>query len=553
MTDRLTIALAQLNPTVGDIDGNVALIRDARGRAAGAGADLLVASELVVTGYPPADLVLKPAFQAASAYAIEQLAADTSDVGPALLVGALRRQNGAVYNAAYLLDGGDIAAVRLKHELSNSSVFDESRVFAAGPLPGPMNFHGVRLGAVVCEDMWTADVVECLEESGAEMLVVLNGSPTERNKSHLRLNQAVARITESGLPLIYVNQVGGQDELVFDGGSFVLDADCSLRAQAPVWREHLMVTEWNRTPDGWSCEETERAPPANGREATYQAITLALRDYVRKNGFPGVLVGLSGGIDSAVTATVATDALGAEKVRCVMMPSPYTPRESLEDAAEVARLLEVRLETVSIEPAMAAFGTMLAPTLGQPLPDITARNIQARARGMTLMALSNAGGSMVVATGNKSEYSVGYATLYGDICGGYAPLADIYKTEVFALARWRNQVRPDGALGPAGRLIPERTLTKPPSVELKPGRMDQDSLLPYDQLDQVLAHLIEDDMGIDEIVARGHGRELVRKVWHMLLDAEYRRRQTPPGPQVMRRKFGRDRRYPITDGFKGDV
>jgi NAD+ synthase len=549
MTDRLVIALAQLDPTVGDIAANGARIRAARNEAAGMGADLVVASELVIPGYPPEDLVLRAAFQQAAREEVEKLARETGDGGPALLIGSLWCTGGLVHNAALLLDGGEVAATRLKYDLPNYGVFDEKRVFAPGPLPGPVNFRGVRLGVMVCEDMWGTEVTECLEESGAEILVVINGSPYVVDKWDTRLNLAVARVGESGLPLIYVNQVGGQDELVFDGSSFVLGADRTLMAQAPAWQECVLPTVWQRGEAGWQCTLTDRSPPPDGLHSIYPAMVLGLKDYVEKNRFPGVIIGLSGGIDSALTAAVAVDALGADRVHCVMMPSPYTSADSLEDAARAAALLGVQLDEVSIEPAMGAFETMLKPLFGNRPPDTTEENIQARARGVSLMALSNKTGRMVLSTGNKSEMSVGYATLYGDMCGGFSVLKDVYKTTVFALSRWRNENRPQGALGPEGRVIPERIITKPPSAELKPDQTDQDTLPPYDKLDAILHCLNERDMGIAATAAEGHDEALVRRVWHMLLGAEYKRRQAPPGVKITDRSFGRDRRYPITDAF----
>jgi NAD+ synthase len=467
-----------------------------------------------------------------------------------MLVGSLARNNGGVYNAAMLLDGGRVVATRLKHDLPNYGVFDEKRVFAAGPLPGPINFRGVRLGVMICEDMWTPEVSECLFESGAEILVVLNGSPYTLDKADQRLQLAAQRVGESGLPLIYVNQVGGQDELVFDGGSFVLDAARRLRACCPEWKEWILATSWSRSADGWQCAGGERHAPFERLAGIYAAMVLGLCDYVEKNRFPGVLIGLSGGIDSALTAAVAVDALGVERVHCVMMPSPYTSRDSLEDAAACAGALGVRLDSISIEPAMTAFETMLRPSFGNLPADTTEENIQARSRGITLMALSNKTGSMVVSTGNKSEMSVGYATLYGDMCGGFSVLKDVYKSTVFQLARWRNEARPEGALGPAGVVVPERIITKPPSAELKPDQTDQDTLPPYDQLDAILHCLVEKDLGVVATAAAGHDRALVERVWRMLLNAEYKRRQAPPGVKITERSFGRDRRYPITDAFK---
>ena len=550
MTDTLRIAIAQLNPTVGDIDGNTAQILQAREQAARVHADLVVTTELVVTGYPPEDLVLKPFFQDKVEAAVGELARATEDGGPALVIGAPWRENGKLHNAALLLDGGEIVGSRLKHHLPNYGVFDEMRVFAPGPMPGPVPFRGVRLGVMVCEDMWFEDVSECLEESGAEILVCINGSPYESDKVDERLNLAVARVSETGLPMVCTNQVGGQDELVFDGASFVLDAGHKLTFQAPAYQSHVALTEWTRNGDGWACAKGEIEKHPEGLEAIYRAMVLGLRDYVGKNGFPGVLLGLSGGIDSALTAAVAVDALGAERVHTVMMPSPYTSEESLEDAGACAELLGARLDEVSIGPAMAAFETMLKPLFGGREPDATEENIQARARGITLMALSNKFGNMVVSTGNKSEMSVGYATLYGDMCGGYSVLKDVYKTDVFRLADWRNQVRPTDALGPEGRVVPERIITKPPSAELKPDQTDQDTLPPYDELDDILKCLIEHEKGIDEIVARGHEHATVARVWRMLDIAEYKRRQAPPGVKLTRKAFGKERRYPITNAFK---
>ena len=550
MTDQLTIALAQINPTVGALRGNLERVREARAQAAGRGAELVVYPELVVSGYPPEDLVLKPFFLDQLEQMVGVLAAETVDGGPALLLGSPWRVEGKVYNAALLLAAGKVAAVRLKYDLPNYGVFDEKRVFAAGPLPEPLEFKGVRLGVMVCEDMWTPAAAGALAKAGAQLLVVLNGSPFETEKSGRRLELAQSRVAETGLPLLYVNQVGGQDELVFDGASFALDADGSLAAQAPSFREHLLLNPWKRDGDGcWEAEGGEIGEPAEGLAAIYQAMVVGLRDYVNKNRFPGVLLGLSGGIDSAISAAVAVDALGAGRVHCVMMPSPYTSEESTGDAAEVAGLLGCKLDTVSIEPAMIALDTLLAPVFTGTEPDITEENLQSRLRGLILMALSNKFGAMVLSTGNKSEMSVGYATLYGDMCGGYSVLKDVYKTTVFALSRWRNLHLPEGALGPGGRVVPERVLTKPPTAELKPNQTDQDTLPPYHILDDILECLVENEMGAAQIVARGHDVDTVNRVWRMLDRAEYKRRQAPPGVKITRRGFGKDRRYPITNRF----
>ena len=553
MTEILNIVLAQLNPTVGDIDGNVALIADARAEAARLGADLMVTAELSVSGYPPEDLVLKPAFLDVVEARVNVLAEQTNDDGPALLIGAPWRDGGHLYNAALLLDGGKIAAIRFKHELPNYGVFDEKRIFTAADLPEPVSFRGLKLGVMICEDMWEPAVANNVAELGADMLVVLNGSPYEMDKKHTRLDYARARVAETGLELIYVNQVGGQDELVFDGDSFVMHADGTLCARLPSWKQVVSASNWQRDADRWVCEGGEVDAHPGGTEAIYQAICLGLRDYVNKNRFPGVLIGLSGGIDSALSAAVAVDALGPDRVHCVMMPSPYTSQESLDDAAEVARLLGCRLDTISIRPAMDAFDDMLKELFVQHPTDTTEENVQARSRGITLMAMSNKFGYMVLSTGNKSEMSVGYATLYGDMCGGYSVLKDIYKTTVFALSRWRNEHRPTDALGPIGVAMPERVITKPPSAELKPDQKDEDSLPPYDKLDDILHGLIEGEQSLRDIAARGHAMETVERIWLLLDRAEYKRRQAPPGVKISSRAFGRDRRYPIINGFTSHV
>ncbi|MGE0669209.1 MAG: NAD+ synthase [Sphingomonadales bacterium] len=551
MTDTLTIALAQLNPTLGDVTGNVAKIRAARAEAAAAGADLVIYAELVLNGYPPEDLMAKPAFQEAVNAAIEELASDTADGGPAMLIGASWDEGGAKpYNAAILLDGGNIAAKRYKYHLPNYGVFDEIRIFSPGPLPGPINFRGVRLGVMVCEDMWFADVTECLQETGAEILVVPNGSPYELGKVDTRTQLAAQRVSESGLPLIYVNQIGGQDEIVFDGISFVMNTDHKVPVRMAGWRESVAITKWHREGAVWRCEEGEKVRYPEGLEEIYSAMMLGLRDYVNKNRFPGVVLGMSGGIDSALSAAVAVDALGADRVRCVMMPYRYTSSESVRDAELCSRALGARHEVIAIEPAVSGFLDMLAPAFEGREADTTEENLQARARGITLMALSNKFGHMVLTTGNKSEMSVGYATLYGDMCGGYSVLKDVYKTTVFELSRWRNANVPEGALGPAQTVIPENIIIRPPSAELRENQTDQDNLPPYDVLDDILECLIENEMTFEEIVARGHDPATVKRIEHLLYIAEYKRRQAPPGVKITRRNFGRDRRYPITNGFR---
>lgn len=548
--DRLAIAAAQLNPTVGDVAGNAEKLRQARREAHAAGADLIAFPELFIAGYPPEDLVLKPAFQAACRATIEDLAGETSDGGPAVLVGTPWVEDGKLYNAYCLLDEGRIAAARLKVDLPNYGVFDEKRVFASGPLPGPISFRGVRIGIPICEDIWGVEVVECLAETGAELLLVPNGSPYWRDKDDVRLNIAVARVAESGLPLIYVNQVGGQDELVFDGASFGLHGDASLAFQLPAFRECVTTLIWERSNNGWQCVGGPRTAPESGEGADYCACVLGLRDYVDKNRFPGVVLGLSGGIDSALCAAMAVDALGAERVRCVMLPYRFTSAESQGDAAAIARALGVAYDIVPIAPAVEGLEAAIAPLVAGLPRDVTEENLQARARGVILMAISNKFGLMVVTTGNKSEMSVGYATLYGDMNGGFNPIKDLYKTEVYRLARLRNRWKPEGARGPSGPVIPDNVITRAPTAELRENQTDQDTLPPYDVLDAVLERLVEHEDPIADLVAQGFDRDLVVRVERMINIAEYKRRQAAPGVKVTLKNFGRDRRYPITNRFR---
>jgi NAD+ synthase len=522
----------------------------ARAEAAAQGADLVLFTELFITGYPPEDLVRKPAFAAAARAQTEALAAVTADSGPGIIVGTIWPEEGKVYNSIALLDGGRVAAVRHKVDLPNYGVFDEKRVFDVGPLPGPLNFRGARLGVPICEDIWKDEVTECLQETGSEILLVPNGSPFDWPKPEMRMNVVVARVTETGLPLVYLNQVGGQDELVFDGASFVLNADRQLAVQLPAWEEALAIVDFRRTPAGWKADIGARAPLEAGEASAYHACVLGLRDYVDKNGFPGVVLGLSGGIDSALVAALATDALGPERVHCVMLPYRYTSNASLADAAACAEALGVRYDIVPIAEPVEGFDRALTKTFAGTPGGITEENIQSRVRGTTLMAISNKFGAMVLTTGNKSEMSVGYATLYGDMNGGFNPIKDLYKMEVYRLARWRNANVPKGGKGPAGVVIPENILTKAPSAELRENQTDQDSLPPYEALDDILECLVEKEMPLAGIVARGHDAATVKKVERLLYLAEYKRRQAAPGVKISSRNFGRDRRYPITNKFR---
>lgn len=550
MTDNLKLALAQLNPVVGAMDTNAGLARQAHKEASAAAADLVVFTELFITGYPPEDLVLKPAFCDAARHMVEQLAPITGNGAPAILIGAPWRDGDKLHNAMVLLADGKVETVRHKVDLPNYGPFDEKRVFAPGPMPGPVSVKGVRIGVPICEDIWTEDICECLSETGAEILVVPNGSPYWRDKQALRMSKAQARVTETGLPLAYVNQIGGQDELAFDGASFVLGADGKRVVQMPAWEQSVVVTEWRRATAGWVCAGGDMAPLEDGLEADYLACVTGLRDYVNKNKFPGVVLGLSGGIDSALCAALSVDALGADRVHCVMLPYKYTSEASLEDAAACADALGARYDVVDITPPVAGFNKALAESFKGKSEDVTEENIQSRSRGALLMALSNKFGDMLVTTGNKSEISVGYATLYGDMNGGFNPIKDIYKTELFAMARYRNGARPKGCLGPEGEVIPERIITKPPSAELREDQKDEDSLPPYEVLDDILERLVEGDQSVSDIVAAGHDRDVVARIEHLLYIAEYKRRQAAPGVKITRKNFGRDRRYPITNGFR---
>ena len=545
----LSIALAQLNPTVGDLAGNAALVRRARDNAAALGADLVVFSELVLVGYPPEDLVLRPALVEAAARVLRELEQESTANLPGLLVTLPWAADGRVHNAVALVADGR-TELRFKHELPNYGVFDEKRVFAPGPLPEPVSFRNVRLGVPICEDIWRPDCAAHLARAGATLLLVPNGSPFDVEKFHQRLDLARQRVSESGIPIAYINQVGGQDELVFDGGSFVMNPDGSLAHLLPFWSESLTLTRWECRDGKRSCEGSARWSEEPRLSSVYNAMVLGMRDYVRKNGFRGVVLGLSGGIDSALTAAVAVDALGADRVRGVRLPSRFTSQASMEDAAETARLLKMHLDTVSIEATVAALEATLQPLFAGRPRDATEENLQARVRGVLLMAFSNKFGELLVTTGNKSEMSVGYATLYGDMCGGYSVLKDVYKTEVYGLAQWRNDHAPDAALGPRGRAVPESSILKAPTAELRPNQTDQDSLPPYGVLDAILNGLVEEERSVGEIVSRGFPREIVTRVQHMLYAAEYKRRQAPPGVKITRKSFGRDRRYPLTNAFR---
>ena len=521
----ISLTLAQLNPTVGDLDGNATKILDVWTNAE---SELVVFPELVLSGYPPEDLVTNPNFINAVERKVKALQEASINFEAGALVTCPWRVEGKVYNAALLIHRGKILSATLKHHLPNYGVFDERRVFTSGELPDVVDFKGHKLGIMICEDMWFGDVALHLESQGAEVLIVTNGSPWHTQKRKTREALSQTRAGETGLPLVYVNQVGGQDELVFDGHSFVMDADGEISLQLKGFEEDVAAT-------GDDFEAIESDAMAD----IYAALKLGLRDYVVKNGFPGVLIGLSGGIDSALSAAIAVDALGADKVQCVMMPSPFTSQDSLYDAEHCAGMLGISYQTIPIEQAMSAFEASIPD-----LDGIAHENMQSRSRGLILMALSNISGDMVVTTGNKSEMAVGYATLYGDMNGGFNALKDVYKTQVYALAKWRNAQR---------MVIPERIISKAPSAELREDQTDQDSLPDYAVLDDILHGLIENEDSFEDIAARGYDLALVKKIARLLRLSEYKRYQAPPGTKITTRAFGRDRRYPMTNKYQFDL
>jgi len=551
MVDTLSITLAQLNQSVGDIAGNAAAMLAARDRARSARADLIVFPEMQLIGYPPEDLVLKPALIERAASELEKMALATADGGPAMLVGSVFVLDGNLHNGVALLDEGKVAQVRLKHELPNYGTFDEVRLFQPGPLPEPIVFKGVMIGLPICEDIWHPNVCRHLADFGAELLICINGSPYEIDKDTLRIDGvAKRRAVDTGLPLAYLNRVGGQDELVFDGASFVVNGDGTLAVQMTDWEEQEVTTRWTRTAQGWRCDQGEIAALADHPADIYCAMVLALRDYVDRNRFPGVVLGLSGGIDSAICAAIAADALGPERVWCVMLPSRFTSQESLDLATGCAQMIGCRYDTIPIQPAVTGFDEMLAGSFADTKVDITEENLQSRIRGVTLMALSNKFGPMLLTTGNKSEMSVGYATIYGDMAGGYNPLKDAYKMTVFAISRWRNAHKPKIGLGPDGPVMPDGIITRPPSAELRPDQKDEDSLPPYPVLDALLLGLVEQEKSVAQLVTEGFDHDTVVRIERLLHLAEYKRRQAPPGVKLGTRNFGRDRRYPISHAFR---
>ncbi|MEM1104856.1 MAG: NAD+ synthase [Pseudomonadota bacterium] len=548
MARPLTLYLAQINPVVGDIDGNVARAREAHRAADSAGADLLVLPELFLIGYPPEDLVLKGSAVQACRSAIAGLCEVSRGSDTALLVGTPWAEGDRLYNSAALLEDGELVFRYDKRELPNYGVFDELRLFDAGQGPPlPVDFRGHKIGIAICEDIWRADVPKALAEAGADLIIAPNASPWRRTvQAERHTTFSVWRRT--GLPYVFLNQVGGQDELVFDGASYVVDGDGREHQVLPDFEEGEALVSFDV--GSGRFERSTQIELSTGLEADYRAGVLALRDYVNKNRFPGVVLGLSGGIDSALTAAMSVDALGADRVWAIMLPSKFTSNSSLQDARACAEALGISYTTIPITPGVAALDEMLAPVFDGRGADVTEENIQSRLRGLSLMALSNKFGPMVVTTGNKSEMAVGYATLYGDMNGGYNALKDYYKTEVFALSAWRNAHVPKDGLGPRGEVIPQSIIDKPPSAELREDQRDDDSLPPYDILDDILRRLVDADESIEQVCAAGHELETVRRIEHLLYVAEYKRRQAPPGVKIGRRNFGRDRRYPITNRFR---
>jgi len=552
MADRFRLTLAQLNPTVGDIAGNAEKARAAWGQARAAGADLVAFTEMFLLGYQPQDLVMKPAVERACAEALAALAAASAD-GPAIAIGSpWRDETGRLFNAYFVLAGGAVTARVLKHKLPNETVFDEVRLYEPGPISGPYRIGPVRIGSPVCEDAWSADVPEALAESGAEILLVPNGSPYYRGKFDRRMGLMVERTVETGLPLVYLNMVGGQDDQVFDGASFVLNPGGGLAVSLPAFEEAIVHVDFTEAPEGWRAETGERQVFPDAWEQDYHAMVLSLADYFRKTGFKKAVLGLSGGVDSALVAAIAADALGPGNLRCVMLPSEYTSAHSLEDAEAVARALGARLDTIPISGPRAAVTEALAPLFEGLAPDIAEENIQSRLRGLLLMACSNKFEEMLLTTGNKSEVAVGYATIYGDMSGGYNPLKDLYKTRVFETCRWRNANHRAWMKGPPGEVIPPRVIDKPPTAELREDQKDEDSLPPYSELDVMLEALIDDEKSVAEVVEMGFDRETVTKIERLIYLAEYKRFQSAPGTRLTHRAFWLDRRYPIANRWRDE-
>jgi len=546
---KFQLTIAQLNATVGNMSGNCDQALRAWSTAKDACSDMVMFPEMFVTGYQVQDLVMKPAFIRDAMAQVEALAVACAD-GPAMGIGAPFLDETGLYNAYYVLASGAVQAIVKKHILPNTNVFDEVRLYQHADVSGPYRVGELRIGTPICEDAWHPDLPEALAESGAEVLFVPNGSPYSRGKMDARMAHMVARVIETGLPLVYVNMVGGQDDQVFDGGSFVLNPGGAMVLSLPMFEVCIAHVEFQYTENGWLALPGMRAHWAESKEQDYHAMVLSLRDYVRKTGFSSVILGLSGGIDSAIVATIAVDALGAEQVHCVMLPSEYTSKSSLDDAAAVAHALGTPIQTLPITASRAAVTEALAPFFAGKPVDLTEENIQSRLRGLLLMAMSNKLGHMLLTTGNKSEVAVGYATIYGDMAGGYNPIKDLYKTRVFDLCRWRNVEHRDWMLGPYGEVINPRIIDKPPSAELRDDQKDEDSLPPYDILDGILTMLVDEDASVGECVAAGFDRQIVSRIENLIYISEYKRFQSAPGTRLSERAFWLDRRYPIANHWR---
>ena len=549
MAKKFQITLAQLNPTVGDLEGNYKVAFEAWEQAQKMGSDLIAFTELFITGYNTQDLIKKPSFFKAAQDQILKLA-KTCKNGPAIAIGGPAYLKGKLYNAYYILADGNVANVIMKHHLPNQNVFDEKRIFDEGEISGPYQIGPIRIGSPICEDAWHSDVSETLSETGAQLLLVPNGSPYYNGKNDVRLNKMVARVVETNLPLIYLNMVGAQDDQVFDGGTFALNRGGSLAIKLPLFEEALEHIVLEETDIGWKIIKGELAKVPCDKELDYHAMVMGLRDYCKKSGFEKVVLGLSGGIDSALVAVIASDAIGSANVRSIMLPSPYTSQTSLIDATDLVENLGCKSDTLPINDSLTAIDKTLSSTFEGRKIDLTEENIQSRLRGLLLMAVSNKFGEMLLTTGNKSEVSVGYSTIYGDMAGGFNPIKDLYKTKVFEISKWRNKNHRSWMKGPPGSIIPDNIITKAPTAELRPNQKDSDSLPDYPVLDAILTILVDEDGSTSDCLKAGYKKSDVSKVEKLLYGSEYKRFQSAPGTRLSQRAFWLDRRYPIVNKWR---
>jgi len=549
MAKKFQITLAQLNPTVGDLEGNYKVAIEAWEQAQKMGSDLIAFTELFITGYNTQDLIKKPSFFKAAQDQILKLAKNCKN-GPAIAIGGPAYLKGKLYNAYYILADGNVADVIMKHHLPNQNVFDEKRIFDEGEISGPYQIGPIRIGSPICEDAWHSDVSETLSETGAQLLLVPNGSPYYNGKNDVRLNKMVARVVETNLPLIYLNMVGAQDDQVFDGGTFALNRGGSLAIKLPLFEEALEHIVLEETDIGWNIIKGDLAKVPCDKELDYHAMVMGLRDYCKKSGFEKVVLGLSGGIDSALVAVIASDAIGSANVRSIMLPSPYTSQTSLIDATDLVENLGCKSDTLPINDSLTAIDKTLSSTFEGRKIDLTEENIQSRLRGLLLMAVSNKFGEMLLTTGNKSEVSVGYSTIYGDMAGGFNPIKDLYKTKVFEISKWRNKNHRPWMKGPPGSIIPDSIITKAPTAELRPNQKDSDSLPDYPVLDAILTILVDEDGSTNDCLKAGYNQSDVSKVEKLLYESEYKRFQSAPGTRLSQRAFWLDRRYPIVNKWR---